>query len=153
MPPSNNNHGERIVALETGQRALQEALQKLADIVSEQSESQGREHTQTRREITILADKLGAVGRPNFGVIIAACSLVCMLVAAVLSPIYLQQRTTVTALEKLTDRFHAHEMLPVHPVAAAILDEREKARAAETILRDQLNRAQHDLLRQQCDKP
>ena len=153
MPPAINNHGERIVALETGQKALQESLQKLADIVSEQSELQTREHGQTRREIMLLADKVGNVGKPNYGVIIAACSLVCMLVAAVLSPFHLQVQSSKTALEKMADRFHKHEMLPVHPVAAAILEEREKARITETELRDRLNRAQHDLLRQQCVKP
>lgn len=154
MPTPSNNHGERIVALETGQKALQESLQKLADIVGEQSESQMREHGQTRREIMLLADKLGAVGKPNYTVIIAACSLVCMLVAAVLSPFSLQLQTNKATLDKLTDRFHSHEMLPVHPVAAAILAEREKAKETETSLRDQLNRSQHDLLRREIhEKP
>lgn len=153
MSQSNANHGERIVALETGQKALQESLQKLADIVAEQSDSQMREHNQTRKEISMLADKLGNVGRPNYAVIISACSLVCMLVAAILSPLYLQQRTTSVSLEKLTERFHEHEMLPVHPVAGAILSEREKAREAETELRDKLNRAQHDLLKHQLNRP
>lgn len=142
-----NSHGERIVALETGQRALQDSLQKLADIVSEQSENQMREHGQTRREIMLLADKVGNVGRPNYGVIIAACSLVCMLVAAVLSPLHFQQQSNSRLLAKVADEFHAHQMLPVHPVAAAVLEEREKAREERDTLQEKLNASQHDLIR------
>ena len=153
MPPGDNNHGERIVALETGQRALQETVQKLADVVGEQSELQGREHAQTRREISLLADRIGAVGKPNYGVIISAVTLVCLLVAAVLSPLHFQQQANTRAFEKLSDAFHHHEALPVHPVAAAILAEREKARVMETELRDKINQAQHALIREELKKP
>ena len=152
---TNNSHGERIVALETGQQALQASLQKLADIVSEQSELQTREHGQTRREIGLLGEKVGNVGRPNYGVIISGGTFICLLIAAVLSPLHFQQQANKTQLEKLADSFHVHEMLPIHPVAAAIMVEREKARAVETDLRDKLNQTQHNLLRQEllCPKP
>ena len=141
-----NNHGERIATLEAGQRAMQDTVRKLADVVSEQAENSAREHAATRKDISNLADKLGHFGKPNYGVVISACSFLGMLVAAVLSPFYMQLQENKNSLAKLYDAHHAHTALPIHPVAAAIMAEREKAHNKEMEMRDKLYQAQLDKL-------
>ncbi len=99
----NNNHGERIATLEAGQVALTASIQKLADIVCQQAETQAQEHSATRREIGGLADRLANYGRPNYGVLIGAAALTCTIVAAIIAPI--NQR--VDSFKESNTEYHA----------------------------------------------
>jgi len=144
---------ERITRLEEGQKALQETVQKLADLQADQAEMQGREHAQTRKEIMILADKFSSSGKPNYSVIISAAVLTMALIGAILSPAHFQIQDNKAKLEKLSDAFIDHKALPVHPVAAAIMAEREKQACRESELQRQLLEAKLQALELKFTKP
>jgi hypothetical protein len=129
---------ERITRLEEGQKALQETVQKLADLQADQAEMQGREHAQTRKEIMILADKFSSAGKPNYSVLISAAVFTMALIGAILSPGWSQIQDTKSKLEKLSDAFIDHKSLSSHPVAEAVMEERAKQAAREAELQRQL---------------
>jgi uncharacterized coiled-coil protein SlyX len=132
MPPARHtsadiaNHGERIASLEVGQLALQKSISDLTDIVAAQAQATAKEHAQTRKEINLLGDKIGGFGKPNYGVVISAASLVIVIGAAVLGPLQMQLAALKTEQTSMAVDLHAHQLLPIHPVEAARLEEREK---------------------------
>lgn len=144
---------ERITRLEEGQKALQETVQKLADLQADQAEMQGREHAQTRKEIMILADKFSASGKPNYSVLISAAVFVMALIGAILSPAWSQIQDNKQKVEGLTSAFHSHQTMPSHPVAIAVMEEREKQAAREAELQRQLLDAKFQALEIKFTKP
>lgn len=148
----NATETERITRLEEGQYSLQETVQKLAELQTDQAEMQAREHSQTRKEIVSLANKFSEHGKPNFSVIIAACSFLFVLGGAVLSPLYFQIQENKDRVRSMEIDFHAHENLSSHPVASAVMEEREKAAKAEAALREMLELQRHELLENKIDK-
>lgn len=144
---------ERITRLEEGQKALQETVQKLADLQVAQSEMQGREHAQTRKEIMILADKFSTSGKPNYSVLISAAVFTMALIGAILSPAWSQIQDNKQKVEGLTSAFHSHQTIPSHPVAIAVMEEREKQAASEAELQRQLFDAKLQALEIKLVKP
>jgi len=144
---------ERITRLEEGQKALQETVQKLADLQADQAEMQGREHAQTRKEIMILADKFSSSGKPNYSVLISAAVFTMALIGAILSPAWSQIQDNKLKLERLTSAFHAHQTMPSHPVALAVMAEREKQAAREAELQRQLLDVKLKAIESKSDKP
>ena len=144
---------ERITRLEEGQKALQETVQKLADLQADQAEMQGREHAQTRKEIMILADKFSSAGRPNYSVLISSAVLIMALIGAILSPGWSQIQDTKIKLEKLSDAFVDHKSLPSHPVAEALMEERAAQALREAELQRQLFEAKLGALEIKLTKP
>lgn len=126
MPTNGTDHGERIASLEAGQRALQDEVKKVAGLVAEVSENSQEEHRQTRAEIASLGTKFSQFGKPNYAVLVASISLIVLLGAAAFGPFQLQLSELKTAFSGLTQTVNDHTQLPAHPVAAAILAEREK---------------------------
>ena len=107
---------------------------------------QAREHSQTRKEIVSLANKFSEHGKPNFSIIIAACSFLLVLGGAVLSPLYFQIEGNKERVRSMEVDFHNHENLSSHPVATAVMAEREKAAKAEAELREMLELTRHALI-------
>ncbi len=137
---------ERITRLEDGQATLQTTVQRLAELQSDQAEMQAKEHGQTRKEIMTLAERFSNAGKPNFAVIIAACSFLLVLGTAVLSPLYFQIQENKHALTDLAREVADHRSMPIHPVAAARMEEREKASLREAALVEQLSVSRDALL-------
>lgn len=148
-----SSEAERITRLEEGQKALQETVQKLADLQTDQAEMQAKEHAQTRREIMSLADKFSNAGKPNYSVIISAVVLTMALIGAILSPAHFQISENKEKLERLNDSFQAHRALPTHPVTEALMAEREKQRLREAELQDKLLDVKLHALELKLEKP
>ena len=144
---------ERITRLEEGQKALQETVQKLADLQADQAEMQGREHAQTRKEIMILADRFSAAGKPNYSVLISAAVLIMALIGAILSPAHFRIQTNEERLERLYTDFQNHKANPTDPVANAILEEREKSSAREKTLEREIIEAKLQALECKIKQP
>jgi len=144
---------ERITRLEEGQKALQETVQKLADLQADQAEMQGREHAQTRKEIMILADKFSTSGKPNYSVLISAAIFTMALIGAILSPAWSQIQDNKNKVENLTSAFHAHQTMPSHPVSTAVMAEREKQYEREADLQRQLLDVKFQALEYKFAKP
>jgi len=144
---------ERITRLEEGQKALQETVQKLANLQAEQAEMQGREHAQTRKEIMNLAEKFSSSGKPNYSVLISAAVFTMALIGAILSPAWSQIQDNKLKLERLTSAFHTHETMPSHPVAIAVIAEREKQATREAELQRQLLDVKLKAIEDKISKP
>jgi hypothetical protein len=144
---------ERITRLEEGQKALQETVQKLADLQADQAEMQGREHAQTRKEIMILADKFSSAGKPNYSVLISAAVFTMALIGAILSPAWSQIQDNKQKVEALTTSFYDHQTMPSHPVSTAVMAEREKQALREAELQRQILEAKFQALETKLTKP
>ena len=59
------------------------------------------EHRQTRAEMSLLSNRIGDVGKPNYGTIISGGVLLMVLGAAILGPMQLQHNETKAAGIKL----------------------------------------------------
>lgn len=131
-------HGEEIAGLKAITKTTSENVASLAESVRQMGLQQAQEHNATRKEIGMLGERMGQYGKPNWALVLAGSVFIMALGAAILGPLQLQVSEGKFSREKLADELAAHINLPVHPVAAAIIEEREKARLAEQSLRDQI---------------
>ncbi len=146
MSDDHNNHGERIAGLEAGQRALQQSIKDLAEIVADQASAAANEHRQTRAEITMLGDKMAAVGKPNWNVVVSGVGIVLLIIGALFAPTQLQLSEIKGNQNQITQDLRQHRELPVHPVAAAVLEERETIEKLRFAAVEQQLAAQREVL-------
>ena len=97
------DHGERLAALETGQRALTASIE---DFVRA-----------TREAILGIEQQTKQIGKANYPTMLTMVGLALAFALAVLNPIWSWQRAAEERDHKIEQAQTSHQTLPVHPGA------------------------------------